>query len=55
VDAPPELDAYLDLSGEDIARLILMLMIEEALRQRLAEFREESRPVEICELSVHHG
>jgi hypothetical protein len=33
VEGPPELDAYLDLTGEDVARLILMLLVEEALRQ----------------------
>lgn len=40
---PPleELDAYLDLSAEEIARLVLCLLIEEALRGRLAVFRHD--------------
>jgi hypothetical protein len=42
-EPPPEnLDAYLDLSREEIGRLVLCLLIEEALRRRLAEYRERS-------------
>jgi hypothetical protein len=39
---PPadDLGAYLDLSRDQIAHLILCLMIEEALRQRLLAFRQ---------------
>jgi hypothetical protein len=35
-----DLCAYLDLSRDQIAHLILCLMIEEALRQRLLAFRQ---------------
>jgi hypothetical protein len=34
-----DLDAYLHLSGEEIARLVLCLLVEEALRDRLDSFR----------------
>jgi hypothetical protein len=37
--SPEELDAYLDLSNDDIARIVLCLLIEEALRGRLMAFR----------------
>ncbi len=40
----PELDAYLDLSGEEIARVILMLLVEEALRNQLAPLRQNLEP-----------
>ena len=35
------IDAYMDLSSEDIVRLILCLLIEEALKARLDVFRSE--------------
>lgn len=35
---------YLDLSREELARLILCLLIEEALSKRLASFREDLPP-----------
>lgn len=38
-DQPDNLDAYLDLGAEDIARLVLCLLVEEMLRERLAAFR----------------
>lgn len=38
-DQPDNLDAYMDLGAEDIARLVLCLLIEEMLRERLAVFR----------------
>lgn len=38
-DMPGDLDAYIDMTAEEIARLILSLMVEEALRERLAAFR----------------
>lgn len=42
-DPPPEeLEAYLDLTSEAIARIVLCLLIEEALRERLAGFRLSS-------------
>jgi hypothetical protein len=31
-------ERYLDMSGEELARLILTLLIDEALRRRLAEY-----------------
>ena len=34
-----ELDAYLHLGAADVARLVLCLLVEEALRDRLAIFR----------------
>ena len=37
---PVHLEPYLDLGQEEIARLVLCLLIEEKLRQRLAEFRQ---------------
>ena len=42
VSEPPadDLEMYLDLSHDQIAHLILCLMIEEALRQRLVAFRQ---------------
>ena len=45
---PEELAAYLDLSAEEISRVILCLLIEEALRGRLAAFRHDlpAQPVE---------
>jgi hypothetical protein len=46
------LDAYMGLKREEVARLVLSLIIEEALRQRLALFRAEdlaTQPVERLE------
>jgi hypothetical protein len=45
---PEELAAYLDLSAEEISRIILCLLIEEVLRGRLAAFRHDlpAQPVE---------
>jgi hypothetical protein len=39
---PPadDLDVYLNLTRDQIAHLILCLMIEEALRRRLVAFRQ---------------
>ena len=45
-DQPGELDAYLDLGAEDIARLVLCLLVEEMLRDRLAAYRNR-RPQQI--------
>lgn len=33
------LEAYLDLTDEEVARIVLWLMIEDALKGRLAVFR----------------
>jgi hypothetical protein len=46
---PEELDAYLDLGNDDIARIVLCLLIEEALRGRLAAYRPEYLPAEPVE------
>ena len=48
MDQPENLEAYMDLGKEDIARLVLCLLIEERLKERLAEFREDltSQPVQ---------
>jgi hypothetical protein len=46
---PDELDAYLDLSAEEISRIILCLLIEEALRGRLAVYRPQYLPTEPVE------
>jgi hypothetical protein len=50
-EQPDNLDAYLDLSAEDIARLVLCLLLEEALRGRLAAFRHDlpAQPVQSLE------
>jgi hypothetical protein len=42
-----QLDAYLDLNAEDVARIVLCLLIEEMLKERLAAFRQNlsSQPV----------
>lgn len=37
---PDNLDTYLVLDNKDIVRLVLMLLVEEGLKERLAEFRE---------------
>ena len=56
LDPPPEeLDAYLHMGAEDIARLVLCLLVEEALRRRLAAFRQDlpAQPAEgLKELGV---
>jgi hypothetical protein len=58
-DVPPEeLDPYFDLSVGDISRIILCLLIEEALRGRLAAFRHDlpAQPVEgFEELGIGRG
>ena len=36
---PDELEAFMRLSSQDIARLILCLLIEEALQSQLSTFR----------------
>jgi hypothetical protein len=49
LDAPPEeLDPNLDLTAEEVSRIILCLLIEEALRGRLDAFRQNlpAQPVE---------
>ena len=48
LETPEELEPYLDISAEDIARLILCLLIEESLRHRLSAFRHDlpAQPVE---------
>jgi hypothetical protein len=50
---PPadDLDVYQDLSEDQIAHLVLCLLIEEALRQRLLAFRQNppAEPVERLE------
>lgn len=45
---PEEIAAYLELSAEEISRIILCLLIEEALRSKLAAFRHDlpAQPVE---------
>jgi hypothetical protein len=40
-DQPDNLDAYLGMSAEDVARLVLCLLIEELLAERLSAFRYE--------------
>jgi hypothetical protein len=50
VTPPPEkLDAYLDLSNDDVERIVLCLMVEEALRRRLAVYRLEDLAAEPVE------
>jgi hypothetical protein len=46
--SPEKLDLYLDLTAGEISRIILCLLIEEALRGRLAAFRYDlpAQPVE---------
>ena len=41
---PDNLDAYMHLGVEGIARLVLCLLIEEALQRRLACFRQNLAP-----------
>jgi hypothetical protein len=42
------LNAYMGLGSEEIVRLVLWLLVEESLRNRLADFRQKlpSQPVE---------
>lgn len=42
-------DAYLTMTTEDIARLILCLIIEDTLRTRLAAYRPHDLPPEPVE------
>jgi hypothetical protein len=44
-DPPPD-NNYLDLTVDEITRIVLFLMLEEALRGRLAEFRGAGRNVD---------
>jgi hypothetical protein len=46
-----DLDAYLDLSAEEIARLVLCLIVEDMLRERLLGFRQylPAQPVQRLE------
>lgn len=39
-----KLEAYLDLTPADIARIVLCLLVEEEARKRLAAFREKPPP-----------
>jgi hypothetical protein len=49
-DPPPDdLDAYLDLTADEVARLILCLLVEEALRCRLAAYRRHEQPAHLAE------
>jgi hypothetical protein len=41
---PDNLEAYMNLGKEGVARLVLMLLVEERLRGRLAAFREKLSP-----------
>lgn len=40
-DQPDNLDAFMNLGTKDIARLVLLLLVEEGLRRELAAFRAE--------------
>ena len=46
-DQPDNLDAYMDLGAEDVARLVLCLLIEEMLRERLAVYRALCQPLDL--------
>ena len=37
--SPEDLEAYLHLTPPEIARIVLYLLVEEAMRQELATFR----------------
>ena len=53
-----ELDAYLNLADGEVARLVLCLIIEERLRQRLAAYRPHqlaAKPVECQEKFIVIG
>jgi hypothetical protein len=45
---PETLDAYMGLGSEEIVRLVLWLLVEESLHNRLADFRQKlpAKPVE---------
>lgn len=49
-----EVAAYLDLSAEEISRIILCLLIEEALRGRLAAFRHDPPPEPSRSVKTHN-
>jgi hypothetical protein len=42
------LDAYMDMGADDIGRLVLCLLIEETLRQRISALRQDlpTEPIE---------
>ncbi len=40
-DFKQQLDAYLHLSKQDLARLVLALLLEELLKERLSVFRTQ--------------
>ena len=42
--SPQELDPYIDLEREEIARIVLCLLVEEGLKARLAIFRLHDLP-----------
>ena len=44
-DQPHNLDAYIDLGADDVARLVLCLLIEEMLRDRLSAYRDVAGPL----------
>jgi hypothetical protein len=44
-----EMDAFLSLSDEEIARLVLWLLVEELLKERLAGFRAQELAPEPAE------
>jgi hypothetical protein len=46
-EPPDNLDAYMDLGAQEIARLLLCMMIEEVLRERLAAYRVLCQPLEL--------
>jgi hypothetical protein len=43
-DQPDTLDAYLAMSAEDVATLVLCLLIEEMLKDRLSAYRDFCQP-----------
>jgi hypothetical protein len=46
---PEQLDAYLGLGRQDIARLVLCLLMAEALENQLASFRSQNLPAQPVE------
>lgn len=46
--SPEGFEAYLDLTSEEIARIVLCLLIEESLRERLAVFRVAAENGDVC-------
>jgi hypothetical protein len=46
---PEQLDAYLGLGTQDIARLVLCLLMQEALGNQLASFRTQNLPAQPVE------